>query len=174
MKALQAFFVLAFVLVFTSGCNMGESPASSEATKAAISLEKGTGPSASGQARITFEGENQIFSFHARRFPDGSVRGTFQAQVQAFGERFHGEINCLSISGNIASMSGVVTGSNIPIAVGALVAFQVQDHGEGASAQDEWSDVAISLGALPDCFEVAALGDISNVPVEGGNVQVKP
>ncbi len=97
----------------------------------------------------------------------------FEIKAHAFGIRLHGNIDCLNImSGNIATMSGVVTQSNFAgIPVGTDAIFQVKDNSEGSgSAPDEWSDLFLFLGL--SCGEIDF--DASDIPIEAGNIQVKP
>jgi hypothetical protein len=63
----------------------------------------------------------------------GNTTGQEQLVNRASGVPTHAPINCLSVSGNVATMSGTMPNSNNPnVPVGDDIWFQVADNGEGA------------------------------------------
>ncbi len=169
------FFLLLMVLI---SCETTENPSAPEgiANKdGAGSLYK-AGPSANGQAMFPVEqlGGIQNFSFHARENEDGSITGSFEVKARdaILGGRMHGTIDCLTIDGNTATMSGVATQSTFEAwPAGTPIWFRVVDNGEGNNSDpDQFSDIWL-LYTVFTCNETVtnALNDIEN-----GNVQVKP
>ncbi|HEX9973969.1 MAG TPA: hypothetical protein VGD14_18000 [bacterium] len=144
-----------------------------------VAIEKpGTdGPSANGQAQMIFMGEKQTFAFHAREFKDGTVEGSFETKNLAYPLRMHGSINCLNVSGKVAIMSGTiiqVTMSDWDFLVGWDIWFKVVDNGEGQNEPDEWSDLYLFYD-LADCNSPQPYPfEAGLIPIEAGNVQVKP
>ncbi len=174
MKAPQAYLmtVLAFVLI--SGCNKGESPASSEATVAAGSLAKGSGPSATGQGRIV--GTDRVFAFNATTRPNGTVQGQGTLNRTDSGTRFQFTIDCLSVNGNVATMSGTITASNaFPNSIGSPCWFRVKDNGEGANAPpDEITFLTFCPTGPVGCPIQSCSSDqgLPLLPIQAGNIQV--
>ena len=133
-----------------------------------------SGPSASGHTNLTIEGGLQTFSFNARQKKDGTVTGTLQVKSRGQNTTVHGNIDCLTVSGNQAFLNGVVTKANADnpfnIAPDDRLYFGVEDNGEGAGAPaDAWTDVFV-FGSDATCLD-PGLALIAN---EGGNIQVKP
>jgi hypothetical protein len=85
------------------------------------------------------------------------------------------DIDCLSVNGNEAVMSGIVTASTAPLCpVGTPVVFRAIDNGEGGSDPDQMTGLYMPIdpGWGPwDCnnFPVQVLFDL-----EHGNIQVNP
>jgi len=176
MKTLNASLmtVLAFALI--SGCHKGESPASSEATVTTGSLAKGSGPSATGQGRIA--GTDRVFAFNVTTRPNGTVQGEGTLNRTDTGIRIKFRIDCISVSGNVATMSGTVTGSNVFVP-GGRCWFRVKDNGEGANAPpDEMTGFIFCEGNDPNptCSELTCGSDLGLPlnPIEAGNIQVMP
>jgi hypothetical protein len=70
--------------------------------------------SATGSGQFEFTSDTGVtalrtFAFEAMRSSDGSVSGQAQIDNRALGQRFHIEIDCLNVIGNIAVMSGTLT-----------------------------------------------------------------
>jgi hypothetical protein len=75
---------------------------------------------------------------------NGNSRGQAELYNRANDTHIHIEIDCLNVSGNIATMSGTVTQSQSHAAVGSDVWFVVQDNGEGRNANpDRMSPFAV-------------------------------
>ena len=128
---------------------------------------------ANGQGFLNEPGGLRTFSFNAVTKKDGSVTG--QANLHSRRSDFTAklDVNCLNIVGNTATVSGVVKNSSNPDAIGLVALFRVTDNGEG---QGNTSDQISGL-----YFDAADSGTncyypdfLLQVPIEGGNIQVKP
>ncbi len=173
---LTTVFFLSLMLIIS--CETTDNPSAPEgiANKdGAGSLYK-AGPSANGQAMFPVEQlvGIQNFSFHARENRDGIITGSFEvkARDENLGGRMHGTIDCLTIDGNIATMSGVATHSTFEdFPAGTPIWFRVVDNGEGNNSDpDEFSDLFL-LNNSVSC-EVTLSNALTEI--ENGNVQVKP
>ena len=182
MKYLSVVSVLLLLAVNVTGCNEEAGPTEFSSAPVEMnpggSLNKGGGPSANGQAILPKEflfGYFQNFSFHARENKDGSITGSIQFNCrQPWSWRVHGTIDCMTIEGNQATMSGVATHSDIEgYPVGSPFWFRVVDNGEGKnSLADQFSDVWGSRTSFPCTDDVPWPIDMFHI--EKGNVQVKP
>ena len=72
---------------------------------------KGIVAAASGSGQITIGDDLRTFAFTAQRDSSNNTRGQAQLYNRNQDLRTHIAINCLSVSGNVATMSGTVTGS---------------------------------------------------------------
>jgi len=128
-------------------------------------------PSANGQGTLTVGDDSRHFSFHANTMPDNSVQGSGVLTYTANGLKIHFNIDCLTITGTTATMSGVITKDDIAERVGWHIRFKVQDNGEGSNATPDQMSL-MNLGpTLPACNDPFSIG---LAPIEGGNIQVKP
>jgi len=184
MKTLRAYILAAlflFSLILIKGCNRTDSPTAAEepSISGTISFEKGSGPSAGGQGRIS--GTDRTFAFSAVTHKDGSVSGQGQLNNRAAGVKIHFSIDCISVSGNAATMSGTVTNSNFYVPGGPCW-FKVKDNGEGVNAPpDEITGFLFCEPDDPDPLCNQLTCDVNNEsdagglnPIESGNIQVKP
>lgn len=147
--------------------------------------------SANGHGVLPAVGENgrvvkRQFSFNARRQPDGSVKGQAQLINPAFGGsgnnnapfQLHVDISCMQIVGNIAIMGGFTKRTNDANLVDAVF-FTVQDNGEPGKGVDKISraffndDDPTTQGDPQDCL-LTGPDAFPLLPIEGGNIQVKP
>jgi hypothetical protein len=130
------------------------------------------GPSANGQGTLTLPGDqSRHFAFHANTMPDGSVQGSGQLTYTGGVLDLKFDINCMTIVGNSARMSGIITShSTNPALVGTGCYFRVVDNGEGSnSSEDQMTLLFVGLAPGYPCnFNGGALN-----PIEGGNIQVK-
>ncbi len=134
-----------------------------------------SGPSASGQGSLTLtnstEDQQRRFSFHANTMPDGSVQGSAVITYTGGVLKAKLDINCLTVTGNQAEMSGIITDHTNPAFIGRGFYFRVVDNGEGANAtEDQMTLVFVNLAPGFPC--VGGHGALR--PIEGGNIQVKP
>ena len=88
-------------------------------------------------------------SFSALRDGDGETHGQFQSFDTTTGGKLHAEIDCIAVSGNLATLSGLVKSSNVGLGPGDRIAFTVQDNGEGKDVIDIMSNVRGGSGL--DC-----------------------
>lgn len=129
-------------------------------------------PSANGQGTLTIEGDQtRHFSFHAITKPDASVQGSGVLTYTGGVLKITFDITCLTVVGNEARMSGIVTRHDEnPEFVGTYCRFRVVDNGEGSNGGgDQISRLQIGFpNALP-CNNVP----LALFAIEGGNIQVK-
>ena len=133
----------------------------------------GNGPSANGHGNLTVGGELRTFSFHAITQRDDDVQGSVTLHNRSTDTFTKADINCLRVVGNTAIMSGPITNSSNPVFEGRTAIFRVQDNGEGANSPPDGLSLLFIFpaGSTASC-------NINFVfpfmPIEGGNVQVKP
>lgn len=126
---------------------------------------------ATGAGHVTTAGELRTFSFSARLFEDGSATGQVQVNSRSLDTVVHMRIDCLSVHGNAAHMSGVVTRSSNPAEapLGDRRRLVVRDNGEGDAGPDE-------ISTIPRNPSGETCNNSTLVPtrlVERGNVQVR-
>lgn len=128
--------------------------------------------SASGSGELNVGNEIRVFAFSAQKHGVGNTTGQVQLTNRTSGVISHSTINCLSISGNVATMSGTITSSNNPnVPVGDDIWFQVADNGEGAGTPpDQITLLAFFEPPGPTCSENIGLSLRS---IEAGNITVK-
>ncbi len=136
-------------------------------------VASGNNPSANGHGNLTTNDELRTFSFHARTRNDGTVTGSATLHNRDQDVFLKLDINCLTVVGNTASVSGVISRHSNPSFIGRTGIFQVVDNGEGSgNPSDQMSLVFIfGAGSPVDCNTGFILPQNT---VEGGNVQVKP
>ena len=133
-----------------------------------------SGPSANGQGSLTRPGDLQRrFSFHANTMPDASVKGSGVLTITGGEAQIKFDIDCMTISGNTATMSGKVTSvsGNTIFQAGWDCWFKVVDNGEGANAEPD--QITLLYGG-PNLLDCGVQYDVPLNTVEGGNIQVKP
>jgi hypothetical protein len=132
----------------------------------------GIAASATGNGELTaFCGATRTFSFTAQKDSAGNTTGQAQLVNRCSGLITEIKINCLSVSGNVATMSGTIVSSNFDIAVGMDTWFRVADNGEGANAPPDQMTLALTSdpGTGPTCSEDVNLA-LHNIL--SGNIQV--
>ena len=184
MKCLPFVSLILLLFVSLTACNEETGPTEQSSSKQIAGdfkvdvLNKSNGPSANGQAILPKEvlnGYFQNFSFHARKDKDGSITGSIEFKCrQPWSGRVHGRIDCMTIEGNQATMSGFATHSDIEgYPPGSHFWFRVIDNGEGnGDPPDQFSDV---WGVPEDisCTETLPIAfDMFNI--EHGNIQINP
>jgi len=131
-------------------------------------------PRATGGGTTEEVGEKSTFVFNAIKKNDGTVNGHLVYQFRGDNSSFKMKLDCLTIVGNNAIMSGVITqieGDNLPPSffVGQRAEFQVEDNGEGGDdPPDLISDLIIFPGA--NC---GLRAPTPYLPIDG-NIQVQP
>jgi hypothetical protein len=144
---------------------------------ARASAGEATAPEAAwGGGTVTFGRTIEDILFYARR--TDVVGNPFAARGDAYFNdrtaRVHGHIkvNCLSVTGNIATISGIVTESNDPTIRGWEALFQVQDNDPPAGRPADFSSIVNlhEVGIGPDC---AVPSEFDLVPLRG-YVEVQP
>jgi len=133
----------------------------------------------SGQIHVG-DGDFRNFAFTARTNAAGVTTGETEGKSRVpNGHRWHGTIDCLSVVGNVATMSGVVTNvdpaDDAPgfFVVGNHIRFQVVDNGEGKNAPPD--TISLTQFAYTGAAALPCAGDVNlpQIPIEGGNVQVR-
>ncbi len=137
------------------------------------------GASASGQGTLTFdgipiEGEGfRHFTFHARVKANGEVQGSGTLTYTGGVRNTRFDIDCLTVDGNHAIISGVTTRDNqFPENEGVLFWFEVFDNGEGSNADPDQMSLYYQ-GTNPDVYNCANDFDVPIYQIEGGNIQVR-
>jgi hypothetical protein len=131
---------------------------------------------ATGSGHYTFlVNDWRTFSFNARLYADGSVKGNYTRTHHLNGESTHakGIVTCLIVDGNEAWIGGEDTQGSIYAPGFNGTVFHAVDNGEGANAtSDQISPQFVEITpaqALEFCEDkfVPALNN-----VESGNIQV--
>jgi hypothetical protein len=158
------------------------------ATLAATALMQSTsaaapGPSVAGHGTILLqdtEGRTvrRQFSFSARFKSDGSVQGSAILHNPSFDPKYDAQfdITCLQIVGNRASLGGAIRKTSDPVFNDEFDAafFTVFDNGEPGADNDTISEVFFDNVVEPSACQFIGADDFPQIPIESGNVQVKP
>ncbi len=172
MKPLKK-FVLAGLLITALALTIMLRPTSAAAP----------GPSASGHGTILLqdtEGKTvrRQFSFSARVMPDGTVQGNAVIHNPSFDPKYdaHFDITCLQVVGNRASLGGSVRKSSDPVFNDEFDAafFTVFDNGEPGADSDTISEVFFDNVVEPSACQFIGADDFPQIPIESGNVKVRP
>jgi len=153
----------------------------SDASITGVTLSKGggSGPSVNGQGSLIINDGLQTFAFRARQKKDGNVTGSLEGKSRGQDMEFHGETDCLVVTGNTAIVGGVITqafngpDADFEMIEGRRFLFKLKDNGEGSnSPPDEFSDVFVNI-ANPN-FGCPDGGFLVLQPIVNGNIQVEP
>jgi hypothetical protein len=149
--------------------------AASVATGVGTAGSNGLVASATGSGQATVGGEQRTFTFTARKYADGSVKGELQVNNRSLDRRSHMTLDCLVVNGGKAYMSGVIDHSTNTADVGTSWDFAVVDNGEGANAPADQITLIYNFGPAFPCSNLAAQASLNTVlfPIESGNVQVR-
>ena len=143
---------------------------------ATFAAPNGVVASATGSGHMIRNDFNRTFSFTARKYADGAVKGQLQLNSREFNVHIHMRIDCLRVVGNVAHMSGIITRTSNPdeAFVGELNRLVVQDNGEGKNSPP---DMISGIPANPGNADTATCETNPNrVPdriVERGSIQVR-
>jgi hypothetical protein len=128
--------------------------------------------SATGSGQITVGTDLRTFSFTARTDSNNNSSGQAELFNRNSGIRFHITLNCLSVVGTVATMSGTVAQDNASGAyVGDPVWFQVVDNGEGAGAPPDLISLVYYFVGAPGVPCTSPLAP-ATIPIQSGNIQV--
>jgi hypothetical protein len=133
-----------------------------------VGTQADAAPSATGAGHFQSGGALRTFSFEAHLTGPGTA-ATGQAQLNNRGQdlTWHIQIDCLSISGNVADVGGTITSSNNPAFVGVHGAFSVIDNGQGKNSSDD--QMTLFYYPLSGCvYDFTGL----YTNIDGGNVHV--
>jgi hypothetical protein len=140
-------------------------------------------PSANGHGTVLLQNTDgktvrRQFSFSARVNADGSVSGTAILHNPSFDPKYSTQINvtCLQIVGNRASFGGSIRKTTDPVFNDEFDAafFTVFDNGEPGGGNDTISEIFFDNVVEPSACQFIGADDFPQIPIEGGNVQVKP
>ena len=138
-------------------------------------------PSASGHGTILLQDSEgrtvrRQFSFSARQRSDGTVQGTAILHNPALPYDAQIDITCLQIVGNRASFGGSIRRSSDPVFNDEFDAafFTVFDNGEPGGGNDTISEVFFDNVVEPSVCEFIGADDFPQIPIESGNVEVRP
>ena len=164
--------VLATGMVFYLSSCTKDTNFSEESNPQKSELKTGNNPSASGQGQFLVNDVLRHFSFHAITKQNGTVEGNGVLNYNgADNTQIKFDIDCLNVNGNMATMSGAVTSSNLEIwPAGTPVAFSVVDNGEGSGSDPDQMTLLQQSPAF-DCYTWPGL---PLNPITGGNIQVNP
>ena len=141
------------------------------------------GPAASGHGTVLLqdtEGRTvrRQFSFSARITSDGSVQGSGILHNPSFDPKYdvQFDITCLQIVGNRASFGGSIRKTSDPVFNDEFDAafFTVFDNGEPGADNDTISEVFFDNVVEPSAWQFIGADDFPQIPIESGNVQVRP
>jgi hypothetical protein len=170
------FLVPAVALLFVLACDSNPRLLVTAPEEAAFNRAGGGGQpdeSASGSGHATYVQEKRTFTFTARNRADGTVSGQFQIINRDLDIRTHGSILCMTVKGNEAWIAGLVEITDRENLAPATT-WRVVDNGQGAAASPDQisfaypSSIAIAEGWCRDTPRWTL------VPVEQGNIQVRP
>jgi len=139
--------------------------------------------SASGHGTILLQNTKgktvrRQFSFNARINSDGSVSGSAIIHNPSFDPKYdaHFDITCLQIVGNRASFGGSVRKTSDPVFNDEFDAafFTVFDNGEPGAGNDTISEIFFDNVVEPSACQFIGADDFPQIPIESGNVQVRP
>ena len=140
------------------------------------------GPSASGHGTILLQDTDgktvrRQFSFSARVLPDGTVQGSGILHNPSFDPKYDAQfdITCLQVDGNRASFGGSIRKTSDPVFNDEFDAafFTVFDNGNGGS-EDTISEVFFDNVVEPSACQFIGADDFPQIPIENGNVSVRP
>jgi hypothetical protein len=140
-------------------------------------------PSASGHGTVLLqdtEGRTvrRQFSFSARIMADGTVKGSAVLHNPSFDPKYDAQFNitCLQIVGNRASFGGSIRKTSDPVFNDEFDAafFTVFDNGEPGANNDTISEVFFDNVVEPSTCQFIGADDFPQIPIESGNVTVKP
>lgn len=110
----------------------------------------------------TIPGARLHFAFDARGVVgrEKEATGTFRIEHAEGGLHVWqtGTVTCLQVGGPVAVVSGTVTASNEPAAIGGKVGITVYDHGRRDRLNASW-DLGFA-GTPPPCMSTAPTGEI--------------
>ena len=111
------------------------------------------------------------FSLVANQFSDGSVTGEYTDQFGQGQGGFHAQIDCLSVQGNEAWVSGFITSGTFGAVdlTGLPVITRVQDNGKSANGPPD----AISFSFIGNPALCTTRPNLPLVPMTDGQVTVR-
>ena len=140
-------------------------------------------PSASGHGTVLLQDTDgktvrRQFSFSARVMSDGSVQGSGVLHNPSFDPKYDAQfdITCLQVVGNRASFGASIRKTSDPVFNDEFDAafFTVFDNGEPGNGNDTISEIFFDNVVEPSTCQFIGADDFPQIPIESGNVQVRP
>ena len=147
------------------------------------STSAAAGPSASGHGTVLLqdtEGKTvrRQFSFSARVMSDGSVQGSGILHNPSFDPKYDAQfdITCLQVVGNRASFGAAIRKTSDSVFNDEFDAafFTVFDNGQPGAGNDTISEVFFDNVVEPSACQFIGADDFPQIPIENGNVSVRP
>ena len=162
--------ILAAIALSAAAC---ATPGASDLTSVESSFTKSDNApvsQASGGGTVDVPQGRSTYAFHASANGAGEVKGNFNAHFSNVDANVRGDVTCLAVVGNRATMAGVVTATSDAtlVPVGRIYAWQVVDNGEGSNASPDQVSAFYPVGSNFCNYDLFTDKDWSN-----GNVQVK-
>jgi hypothetical protein len=136
-------------------------------------------PSATGHGQISGKGGTvQVFSFSANVQADGGETGQgeilYRTTLKGGTEeaRIHIDIDCVTIDGNRAILSGIVTQSSDGTSINDRVVIAVADNGEGINDPPDTMSVLLIDDATA-CISCKSKMKLLLQDIDRGNIQVR-
>jgi hypothetical protein len=120
------------------------------------------------------KGETQhvSFSFHGRQNKTMVVKGEFEMHDFINDLRIHGEVNCLVVEKNTATLSGIITQStDKKLAVGSSVMWRTVDNGEGINEPVDFISRPVIVKTSKEGCK-GKLPALKEIKILSGNIQV--
>ncbi len=128
---------------------------------------------ATGGYHVTYGGQERSVTFAAQRDDTNTSTGQAELFNHVTGTRLHFTVDCLSVAGNVATLSGTVTRTDTgTFPLGEPFWLQVADNGEGGNKpRDLVSPLFVMVGGpvIPCTAPIVPAA----LPIDGGNVQVR-
>src|SRR6185369_10192298 len=146
-------------------------------------LAAAAGPSASGHGTVLLQNTKgktvrRQFTFNARVDSDGSVHGSGIIHNPSFDPKYDAQfdISCMQVVGNRASFGASVRKTSDPVFNDEFDAafFTVFDNGEPGGGKDTISEIFFDNVVEPSACQFIGADDFPQIPIESGNVQVRP
>lgn len=132
-----------------------------------------------GHSDLPVSGDMRNFTMHVRKDSEGNVSGSYRLHRHDIDAWFTVDATCMEVSGNIAWVGGIISGTNVPnlIRVGTVSYIFAIDNGEGAGVVDRISRARTNDAAGQDrafcALRPLAVFDPNPIAVVQGNVQLR-
>jgi len=141
------------------------------------------GPAASGHGTVLLQDTQgrtvrRQFSFSARVMSDGSVQGSGVLHNPSFDPKYDAQfdITCLQVVGNRASFGASIRKTSDPVFNDEFDAafFTVFDNGQPGGGNDTISEIFFDNVVEPSACQFIGADDFPQIPIESGQVTVRP
>lgn len=123
--------------------------------------------------RVTGKGTSGGFAFevNARYFTTGGPIGEVHGQIsltEPTGVFVSGEVVCVAVMGNIATVLGRITEATQPLFVGGTVGLFLTDNGRSGTPPDEMGFFFSQAPPAPTCAAAAGFA-----PIDSGDIRIE-